>query len=641
MESENCSFDYCSNKRRRNRKLFTLFSFPREGFVLKRWLEFFNEHNPTKLDKKWVLLNKPKLCHLHFTQEQMVTKANKDRILLRNQVPCCPPGVIDKKHANNILKRTQNIIKNFQSGSSIKQYKLSAVDPITQEKIVEKNCPLYHSISGYMIDLRVAAQQETFRLPNGKLIQVKRQPKKGCSLRAPSKSPIETESTESSQPAVSMSETTAQATENPSVQNPDNSTFTRNQSFKTYTNKRICNQSPETAENVRSIDLYDNHPPQDETQHTETLTSQATEQPTLTARQSPNISQQSGTASESYYQITETVAIPQITPPVLTSIQYLFHKQHEDTTFGNFQKKFENQLISAAEVSLHIVSKVNSLLNSNPYKNAATERDLKDLYVHLSYILKYAIDRFSGLEESCAKDIKSMGFTDQSDLGPILESKTSDEDDDKSEQHETMADDDDDCAIIEQRTDLIEILSDDEGMENMEENEQHTEKSDKEILSVTSPPPSRVARKSSNTESVADCTSEAEHEEQATKEHRTKKQIRESPENEVQSDQQPEPVSEKIEMVVQHEIQETVEITDVVETFYYEQAENEDEIIAMEVQEESSSNSEGQGECKESENEEEELIEIIESEEDLDLDESHDYKIVDVIDDGFYVITHE
>lgn len=35
--------------------------------------------------------------------------------------------------------------------------------------------PVYHRINGFKVDLNIAAQQETYRLPNGKLIQVKKQ----------------------------------------------------------------------------------------------------------------------------------------------------------------------------------------------------------------------------------------------------------------------------------------------------------------------------------------------------------------------------------------------------------------------------------------------------------------------------------
>lgn len=39
-----------------------------------------------------------------------------------------------------------------------------------------KAAPVFHTINGYTIDLNNAAKQDTFRLPNGKLIQVKKQP---------------------------------------------------------------------------------------------------------------------------------------------------------------------------------------------------------------------------------------------------------------------------------------------------------------------------------------------------------------------------------------------------------------------------------------------------------------------------------
>ncbi|XP_058834958.1 uncharacterized protein LOC131692106 [Topomyia yanbarensis] len=649
-----CAFDNCGSKRTKHRKSISFFRFPREARLLKKWLDFFNEHNPTKLDRKTLLANNAKLCHLHFKRDQVLVKSNSDRAIVRDQVPCCPPGVIDQGHAKKALKPKEKTIKNQKTGTQVKQYKLSAVDPITEEKTSESNPPLYHSISGYMVDLRIAAQQETFRLPNGKLIQVRRQPKRSPS-ESPSKTPPEIQNAESadtidltpeteSTPATEEALVETQATEEAEVPlalshakllDPAHVTH----ASKTYTNKRASSQRSPPKGKTRPVPRFANQPRSTSKQITSTLSNESQSAPTSQPCTSP-------ASFTSVPQITRPRSTAQIAPPVLTSLQNLFQKQHENSTFGNFQKQFENQLISAAEISLHVVSKVNNLLNSNPFKNAANERDLKELYITVSYILKYATDRFNGLEESIANDIKSMGFTDQCDLGPVLESQTREEASKTNAEDNPKAHDDDDCAIIEQRTDLIEILSDEEGDEDLVENEPVSSKKSCTVKPPITAARSRGVRICSDTESVADNVSDNEPEQVSTA-GRTDGQASglELTANEDESDRQTADESDVIELVVKHEIRKTT--TNLVESYYFEEEaeteKREDEVVAMDIQDESHSGSENQ-ECEQSEvceEETEELIEIIEGDVDLDFDDGNEYKVVDIIDGDFYLISHD
>lgn len=53
-----------------------------------------------------------------------------------------------------------------------------------------KAAPVFHTINGYTIDLNNAAKQDTFRLPNGKLIQVKKQPNVSTTTASTSRTQI-------------------------------------------------------------------------------------------------------------------------------------------------------------------------------------------------------------------------------------------------------------------------------------------------------------------------------------------------------------------------------------------------------------------------------------------------------------------
>lgn len=129
---------------------------------------------------------------------------------------------------------------------------------------------------------------------------------------------------------------------------------------------------------------------------------------------------------------------------------------HEDSPLGRSRKNFEGKLLSGVEICQHIVNKINTLTNSNSFKNIRNVRDLKELYIHVSYLLTYAIGRFKTLQEKCVDDVKKMGFTKESDfvmMGEQISNRNPEED---------KSDDEDDCEIIEQNTTLIEIDSEDE-----------------------------------------------------------------------------------------------------------------------------------------------------------------------------------
>lgn len=86
-------------------------------------------------------------------------------------------------------------------GTVVSQPPLSLVETDRQVVTVPtpKAAPVFHIINGYTIDLNNAAKQDTFRLPNGKLIQVKKQP----NLNAATKQTTTTRTTSTSKPTSS------------------------------------------------------------------------------------------------------------------------------------------------------------------------------------------------------------------------------------------------------------------------------------------------------------------------------------------------------------------------------------------------------------------------------------------------------
>lgn len=360
------------------------------------------------------------------------------------------------------------------------------------------------------------------------------------------------------------------------------------------------------------------------------------------------------------------------------------HKTHEETQFGNQMKEFENRLINIAEISLHVVSKINNLLNSNPYKNAADSRDIKYLYHSLGYLLEYAVGRFNGVEQSCVKDIRNMGYTNKCDLGPLIdklgeetptEKETSTDKpteesppatkptEDKSPTEPLVEkstpkaveekapepqpespeseepDEDDDCAIIEPRTDIIEVDSDDDSDDDDNGSGGHPAEP------ATSSLNPRQLRICSDTESI-DRDESSNQSGQSGKAVPQKESLSSSKEKQANVQQQSsvqaeaQTIEETTEIeVVMNEVEETT----IVHDYYYEAYTDDDEdgddvqvqqadIETMEVDDDDDGDSSNSREKLDGEEETEELIEIIEGDIDLELEEGQEYKVIEVVE---------
>ncbi|KAL9704076.1 hypothetical protein quinque_007594 [Culex quinquefasciatus] len=283
--------------------------------------------------------------------------------------------------------------------------------------------PVYHTINGYRIDLHTAAQQGTYRLPNGKLIQVRKQ--------APAATPPVT-SIPSRNVTIAPKPTTVMYNPASMAQNPRMA----NGGGNAHLNYAIQQQQQLQEQRLQQ-------------QRQQQMLQQQRQQ----QQQQPQVTIQPG-------QPQPTIVAGQINPalqlPTLALLQGMVNGPHEDSPLGRSRKNFEGKLLSGVEICQHIVNKINTLTNSNSFKNIRNVRDLKELYIHVSYLLTYAIGRFKTLQEKCVDDVKKMGFTKESDfvmMGEQISNRNPEED---------KSDDEDDCEIIEQNTTLIEIDSEDE-----------------------------------------------------------------------------------------------------------------------------------------------------------------------------------
>lgn len=232
--------------------------------------------------------------------------------------------------------------------------------------------PVYHTINGYRIDLNSAAQQETFRLPNGKLIQVKRQG-----------------------PPANVS---------PSPNNWQQMTSPQPQRIVPQT---IASRAVQITPHPYNISVQQAQSPQVVRYHSSMIGSTSINPISHNGAQIQVVNGQISGTPQSHTPQQHQPSGP--IRPVM--VRHVF----PDNPVGQARSGLQDQVFNAMEICTHLTNKVQTLTNSNAYKQARNLLEVKELYIHLSYLLTYAIGRFKSLQDKCLGNMRTLGFGNDAD----------------------------------------------------------------------------------------------------------------------------------------------------------------------------------------------------------------------------------
>lgn len=267
--------------------------------------------------------------------------------------------------------------------------------------------PIFHNVNGYQIDLNHAARQEVYRLPNGKLIQVRKT--------------------------------------NPPAQASNN-----------Y--RQIRPAPPQQIRNLTPMVLNGNGPRRQIYAASGVRAPSGIQiRPHMRPSNPGAVAARFTVSSEGRLVATPSTfpnnmqAQQQVTKPVVPAQSSIFTQQngsisvarasYPKTPFGAARNEFEDRIISALEICQHTINKMITLTNSTSFKTANNFKDLKDLYTHLQYLFTYTTGKLTNFNDSLKTSIESLVKKDQ-----LTREKT----------------DIDELEILEKAVDVIDVLSDDD-----------------------------------------------------------------------------------------------------------------------------------------------------------------------------------
>ncbi|XP_017146286.1 uncharacterized protein LOC108158489 isoform X1 [Drosophila miranda] len=276
------------------------------------------------------------------------------------------------------------------SGSGVR-YRQNSPASVVRRTVVPNSVrstgPVFHTINGFRVDLNSAAQQDSYRLPNGRLIQVKRQMPPG------------------SQPATALTPPT------PMPVGPMGQVLIRPRSLATAptTIRQVpsTNPSPVGTPSAMASNMGSNmgiYNPQ---------INQQQRAPQVVRL--GNVSQTSASSSASGGSLPAQSNANGGAGTMISTVQpnkgpALMRHVFPNSAIGQARAQLQEQIFNAMDICTHLTGKVVSLTHSNAYNQARSYMDLKELYIHMSYLMTYAIGRFKHLQEKCLVDMREMGF---------------------------------------------------------------------------------------------------------------------------------------------------------------------------------------------------------------------------------------
>lgn len=350
----------------------------------------------------------------------------------------------------------------------------------------DKGQSIYHMINGFPVDLNSAAEQNTIRLPNGKVIHVRKKethprtqansmPSRSAqraSIAQPPRAvhqPIARRSTitvRPTMPSVAQSSTRHSIIRQPNTaQYPPAGQFQNNAQFSVYDQRTMRPVAPRATHPQMSsfalTGLQQLMPPgmangmQPRMAHSM--------QPSMAHSMQPNMAH-SMQQSAAHGMSSMNYAVPIMQHPNPNALQpslpapsphlNMIPKNYDSTPVGKSRTKLEQQIFNGIEVCRQIEGKFRTLMNSNAYKTAKSLADVKELHIHMSYLLTFTLGRFKTLEEKCMDGMRNIGFHAEANLlkgGDIIR-KYGEEKDDNVE----------DLEIVEPQHATINLDSDDE-----------------------------------------------------------------------------------------------------------------------------------------------------------------------------------